>query len=92
MYLTCDGKKAEYMASAIAHSMPLDLMNSGEHGVIAEVSGRPEFVVRLEEMGLHAGARIRMVRPGSPCIIELNHHKISFRLDGSGSVLVDVNQ
>jgi ferrous iron transport protein A len=72
--------------------MPLELMNSGERGVVLEVCGRPDFVVRLEEMGLHAGAKICMVRQGSPCIVELNHHKISFRLDDSGSVLVDVDQ
>lgn len=80
------------MSGAVVQSMPLEFMNSGDRGVVTEVCGRPEFVVRLEEMGLHAGVAIEMVRAGSPCIVEINHHKFSLRLDDSGMVLVDVNQ
>ena len=78
------------MASVILQMVPLELLRAGEQGTVVEISGRNDFVVRLEEMGLHAGARICMIRPGSPCIVEINHHRISFRIDESATVLVDL--
>ena len=76
--------------SIASQTLPIELMNAGESGVVVDVSGRSDLVVRLEEMGLNAGVRIRMVRPGSPCILEVNQHRISIRFDESISVLVDV--
>ena len=78
------------MASVTSQMVPLELLRAGEQGTVVEISGRNDFVVRLEEMGLHAGARISMIRPGSPCIVEINHHRISFRIDESATVLVDL--
>lgn len=70
--------------------VPLDLLTAGEHGRILEVDGRPEVVVRLEEMGLHAGAPVRMLQPGSPCILAINNHRLSFRGEESASILVEI--
>ena len=80
------------MTSMVSQTLPLEFLNTGESGVIVEIDGCPELVVRLEEMGLHPGVPIRMIRPGSPCIVEINHHKLSIRIDDSATVLVDVDQ
>lgn len=71
--------------------LPIDVMNAGEHGIVAEVDGQSGFVARLQEMGLNRGAHVRMIKPGSPCILEVNHHRLSIRFDDSATVLVDVH-
>lgn len=70
--------------------VPLELMNAGEHGRICELDGPPEFVHRLEEMGLSVGALVAMVQPGSPCILAVGHHRFSLRIDEAASVFVEV--
>jgi ferrous iron transport protein A len=72
--------------------VPLELMSSGEQGRVCTLDGSPEFVVRLEEMGLREGARVRMVRTGSPCILAINDHRLSLRFDDSATVLVEVTR
>ena len=80
------------MTSVVSQTLPLELLDAGERGVVVNVDGRPDLVVRLEEMGLHAGARICMIRPGSPCIVEINHQRFLMRFEDSTTVLVDVEQ
>lgn len=70
--------------------VPLELMSNGEQGRVCNLDGSPEFVVRLEEMGLREGTRVRMVRAGSPCILAINNHRFSLRCDECASVLVEV--
>lgn len=78
------------MASVISRTLPIESLAAGECGAVVHIDGVPELVVRLEEMGLHEGVPIRMVRPGSPCILEINHQRFSLRIDDSVTVLVDV--
>ena len=78
------------MSSAVSQTLPLELLAAGERGLVVLVDGDPNLVVRLEEMGLHSGVRICMVRPGSPCILEVNHQRFSFRFDELVTVLVEV--
>ena len=78
------------MSSAVSQTLPLELLAAGERGLVVQVDGDPNLVVRLEEMGLHSGVRICMVRPGSPCILEVNHQRFSFRFDELVTVLVEV--
>ena len=80
------------MASVVSQTLAIELLAAGEEGVVVDVDGHPELVVRLEEMGLHAGARVRMVRPGSPCILEINHHRFLIRFEELATVLVDVTR
>lgn len=70
--------------------VPLHLLNSGESGQICDVSGDLHLVRRLDEMGLRAGASVRMVQPGEPCIIALDHQRLSFRGEDHAVVLVEV--
>jgi len=72
--------------------VPLELMATGEQGCVRDVDGSPEFVVRLQEMGLHNGARVRMVKTGSPCILAINEHRYSLRFDNRATVMVEVTR
>ena len=78
------------MSSVVSQTLPLELLTAGERAIVAEVDGDPDLVVRLEEMGLHSGVQVCMVRPGSPCILEVNHQRFSFRVDDLVTVLVEV--
>jgi ferrous iron transport protein A len=80
------------MAGVISQTLPLEMLEAGERGVVVDVDGRPELVVRLEEMGLHSGVQVCMIRPGSPCIVEINQQRFSIRFEDSATVLVDVSQ
>lgn len=70
--------------------LPIELLHSGERGRICDVEGSPDLVHRLEEMGLHQGVTVQMVRSGSPCILAVNHHRLSFRGSDLANVLVEV--
>lgn len=71
--------------------IPLQFLRPGEEGRIRQIDGDHPFVVRLEEMGLRRGAAVRMVRPGSPCIVAFDNHRMSFRTDECAVVMVEVN-
>lgn len=72
--------------------VPLESMTTGEHGVVHTLDGAPDFVVRLEEMGLREGTAIQMVRSGSPCILAVNDHRLSLRFDNKATVLVELSK
>jgi ferrous iron transport protein A len=74
----------------VSQIVPLEMLQAGEQGRISEIDGQPAFVHRLEEMGLRPGVAIRMLRPGSPCILDLNHQRLSFRADELASVFVEL--
>ena len=69
--------------------LPLDLLNNGELARVVELDGDPSLVVRLREIGLEPGVRLRMVRSGCPCIIAINHQRLTFRGENAASVLVE---
>lgn len=70
--------------------VPLSLLRAGQSGSVGEVLGNVELVHRLREMGLYHGAKVRMIRPGSPCIIGLHGQRLGFRGDDLARVLVRV--
>ena len=70
--------------------IPLELLQVGEEGSIHQVEGCESLTHRLAEMGIREGANIRMIRPGCPCLVAVNNHRMSLRIDGSASVLVEV--
>ena len=65
-------------------------MSMHQEGRIVEVQGGTGFAVRLEEMGFRCGATVRMLRPGSPCIVAVNEHRMTFRCEDDALVLVEV--
>jgi Fe2+ transport system protein FeoA len=68
--------------------IPIEMMVSGQLAEIVDVSGSPEAVCRLNEIGLSAGACIQIVRSGMPCILSLGGRRISFRGENSAAILV----
>jgi len=71
--------------------VPLSLLRAGEKGHVGGMHGNNESVHRLREMGLHDGAFVQMIRPGSPCIIRLRGQRLGFRMDDVAHVLVNVS-
>jgi ferrous iron transport protein A len=70
--------------------LPLTLLRAGQSGRIGSVVGPEDWVHRLRELGLRDEAEVRMVRPGSPCVIKLGGQTLCFRGDESTRVLVRV--
>lgn len=76
-------------AVTVSQLLPLELLAPGESARVVEVDGRPDLVHRLTEMGLRAGSRIRMIQAGSPCLVAVDDHRLSFRCDEIATVLVE---
>lgn len=74
--------------AAVDEIIPLNHLTAGSRGTIDTVLGQPDFVHRLEEMGLRGGATVEMVQPGSPCIVRLAGQKLCLRGDELLHVLV----
>jgi len=70
--------------------MPLTACHVGDEGVIAEVVGDCNMSKRLDEMGVHAGARVRIARDGAPIIIELDESRICLRAELADSIILSV--
>jgi len=68
--------------------IPLGQLLPGQGGRIEAVLGLPELVHRLKELGLRDGVQIKMIQPGSPCIVGLAGQRLCFRADELASVLV----
>lgn len=70
--------------------VPLSVLRAGESGSVGGVMGNVDLVHRLREMGLIDGAKVRMIRPGRPCIIGLAGQRLGFRGDDLAHVLVRI--
>lgn len=70
--------------------LPLELLNSGDEGQVCDIAGEDSFIHRLAEMGLRVGGNVKMIRPGSPCIIAIENHRFSVRCDELAAVLVEL--
>ncbi len=68
--------------------LPINYLQSNECGDVVQLVGDDCQVHRLAEMGLRVGAKIRMVRPGAPCLLALDGKRLSIRLNDNVDVLV----
>jgi Fe2+ transport system protein FeoA len=59
--------------------IPLQMLPAGQVARIDHLLGAADDVQRLQEMGLHEGATVEMVQPGSPCIVRLGSAKVCLR-------------
>lgn len=59
--------------------IPLQMLTAGQFARIDHLLGTADDVQRLQEMGLHQGARVEMVQQGSPCIVRLGSSKVCLR-------------
>ena len=68
--------------------LPLTALTRGAIAEICALVGPAERVRRLEELGLRTGARIEVVRGGSPCIVRVAGATLCFRDNELASVVV----
>jgi ferrous iron transport protein A len=68
--------------------LPLELLNCGEWADVAEVYGEPTWVSRLAELGVRVGCRVRVLQPGSPCLLQIGGVRLSLRSDRATQILV----
>jgi Fe2+ transport system protein FeoA len=68
--------------------LPLDCLPPGEWAEVVEVIGDPKWVGRLAELGIRAGSHVKLVQPGSPCLLEVGGCRLSLRLDCTLQILV----
>jgi Fe2+ transport system protein FeoA len=59
--------------------MPVELLDSGEWGDVAEVSGEPQWVGRMAELGVRTGSRLQVLQPGCPCLLLVGGTRLSLR-------------
>ena len=71
-----------------ANPVPLDLLHPEDHGVIVDMCGDPCHLKRLQEIGVQVGCNIRMVCPGTPCMICVEGRRLSLRLDEQAEIFV----
>jgi Fe2+ transport system protein FeoA len=75
---------------ALQQVVPLEVLHPGEEGRICDICGDHDVATRLEEMGLRTGTHVRMVQSGRPCILAVDHQRLSFRVDEGVLILVEV--
>ena len=68
--------------------VPLSLLPVGQVAHVEHVSGEPNAVHRLKELGFCDGVQVEMVQSGSSCIVRLAGHKLGFRADDAVNVWV----
>jgi ferrous iron transport protein A len=68
--------------------LPLETLRPGEWAEVADVSGEPAWVGRMAELGLRVGARVQVLRGGSPCLVLVGDGRLSLRGDHGFQVLV----
>jgi ferrous iron transport protein A len=68
--------------------MPVELLNAGAWAEIVDVTGEPHCVNRLAEMGVHAGCCVRVLQPGTPCLLEVAGARLILRSDCRLQLLV----
>jgi Fe2+ transport system protein FeoA len=61
--------------------LPLELVNSNEWADVAEVTGEPDWVGRMAELGVRAGTRLKILQAGSPCLFQVGNSRLSLRGD-----------
>jgi len=68
--------------------LPLELLQPGDWADVADVSGEPVWVGRMAELGIRPGSRLRVLRSGSPCLLEIGGSRLSLRGDWAMQILV----
>jgi Fe2+ transport system protein FeoA len=68
--------------------IPVEFLPTDSEGVVVDVAGEMPNVLRLEEMGIRCGCRIRMLAPGEPCLLAIEGKKMCLRLGAVADILV----
>jgi ferrous iron transport protein A len=73
---------------SVNHLLPLELLGHGEWAEVADMAGEPGWVSRMAELGLQIGSRLRVLQPGSPCLLQVGGTRLSLRGDWATQILV----
>ncbi len=68
--------------------LPLELVQTGAWAEIEEITGEPVAVSRMAEIGVRAGSRLRVLRQGSPCLLQVGGARLSLRSETHMQILV----
>lgn len=68
--------------------LPLHLLPAGRCARVAELLGDVEQVHRLEEIGLRRGVVVKMLQPGTPCVVHVEGTRLCFRETDAVGILV----
>jgi ferrous iron transport protein A len=68
--------------------LPLELVHPGEWAEVAELSGEPGWIGRLAELGIRVGSRLKVLRAGSPCLLQIGGARLSLRGEHALRILV----
>ncbi len=68
--------------------MPLDMLQAGEWAEVHEVSGQAAWVGRLAELGIRQGCRVKVVQPGTTCLLDVGGCKLCLRPGECSQILV----
>ncbi len=68
--------------------LPLEMLGAGEWAEVHEVHGEPSLVGRMAELGLRSGCRLKMLRSGSPCLLDVGGARLCLRGDCAMRILV----
>ncbi len=66
----------------------LSCLNRGEEGVIVDVGGSARVASRFREMGLTPGVRIRLLRAGSPILVQAEDGRLCLRREDAEAIKV----
>jgi Fe2+ transport system protein FeoA len=68
--------------------LPLEFLRPGEWADVAEVTGEPNWVGRMAELGVRAGCRLLMLQGGCPCLLQVGGCRLSLRGECRMQILV----
>ena len=68
--------------------LPLEMLDRDAWADVADVGGEPCWVNRLAELGLRIGCRLRVLQPGSPCLLQVGDCRLCVRGEMAAQILV----
>jgi Fe2+ transport system protein FeoA len=76
------------IAGGLTMHESLPVLEAGEVGTIAGVSATQIAAKRLADMGFVRGARVEMLRPGTPCLVRIGSACVGLGAAHQDSVLL----
>ena len=68
--------------------VPVEYLSTGECADVVEVCGEASWINRLAELGVRTGGRVRVLRAGSPCLLQVGGARLSLRAPKGAHILV----
>lgn len=76
------------MGHAMVTAVGLEQLNAGDEGEIFALKGPDHELSRLASLGIRGGARIRILRSGRTCIVEVDESRVCVRPGPDTRILV----